>query len=288
MIARLGRRSPEAREILKLEDMFTKMYQESKKDGYQHDGVSYFPANSNTSSIKEQLKTHLDEINKMDPVANISYTKGTKKELKELAIAEFKKKGYKIDRQGFGIIEIGEKQIIDSVNYLNTPGEYAALLAVPDVLKRGKMFSGHDNHKNRSYSSVTFAAPVTINGITGDMAAVVKQTGKNRYYTHRILMPDGSEFVFQNKNETEPTVAGMPAQSDGQWSAIGSASNNTVAQKPSAVKNNISENSEKDTSQYYIPVELEKISYDNLRKMVQDGEMTKDEIWKALIKRYLL
>lgn len=282
VIAKVGRKSPEAREILKLEDMFTKMYQESKKEGYRHDGVRYYPANSdNTSSIKEQIKAHLDEINKMDPVSNISYTKGTKKELKELAIAEFKKKGYKIDRKGFGIIEIGEKQINDSLNYLNTLGDYAALLAVPDVLKRGKMFSGHDNHKNRSYSSVTFAAPVTINGITGDMAAVVRQTGKNRYYTHRILMPDGSEFVFQNKNEAELTSVDMPVQSAGQGTTIGSASNNKIAQKPPVVNTNIRKNKKNNTSQNYIPVDLEKISYDNLRKMVQDGEMTKDELWES-------
>lgn len=58
-------------------------------------------------------------------------------------------------------------------------------------------------------------------------------------------------------------------------------SNNKIAQKPSAVKNNIRKNQKNNTSQYYIPVDLEKISYDNLRKMVQDGEMTKDELWEA-------
>lgn len=55
----------------------------------------------------------------------------------------------------------------------------------------------------------TFAAPVEINGIRGNMAAVVQLTGKNHYHTHRIIMPDGSAFAFNAEKNTEskPAVA---------------------------------------------------------------------------------
>lgn len=54
----------------------------------------------------------------------------------------------------------------------------------------------------------TFAAPVEINGIRGNMAAVVQLTGKNHYHTHRIIMPDGSAFVFNAEKNTESKPAG--------------------------------------------------------------------------------
>ncbi len=40
---------------------------------------------------------------------------------------------------------------------------------------------------------MTIAAPIAINGIKGNMAVVKKVKG------HRILMPNGSELVFNKK-----------------------------------------------------------------------------------------
>ena len=243
----------EARDTASRADMTSEQRKSTRPDIDRTDvvfadgeSVSYLSAESNnTSSIKQQIKDHLNEINEMDSVADISYTKGSKHELKQRAIKEFKSIGFQIDRKGFGVIEIGERQINDSLNYLNNDGEYAALLAVPKVLKRGKNISGHDNHKGRSFGSITIAAPVTINGITGDMAVVVKQTGKNRYYAHRILMPDGSEFVFKEIKKAEPTSADMLDYSVDQGTAIGSASDTTVPQKAPSVNTSISADGEK-------------------------------------------
>ena len=87
---------------------------------------------------------------------------------------------------------------------------------------------------------------VTINGKIGDVAVVVKVTGKNRYSTHRILMPDGSEFVFEENKNTEPTFSDMLAQKSDQGTDISSVSDITVSQKPQSVNTSISENAEND------------------------------------------
>lgn len=79
-----------------------------------------------------------------------------------------------------------------------------------------------------------------INKTTGYMAAVVKVGGKNRYYVHRILMPDGSEFMFKEK--TEPIGAGVPAQKSSKGSAISPAYND-----------NIADNSKKNKKQFSLP-----------------------------------
>lgn len=215
---------------------------------FAESAVSYFSAKeSNNSSIKQQLREHLNEVNAMLPVAEVQYSPTNKKNLRAQAVQEFKKIGYKVERQGFGVIEIGDKQIEKSLEYITTDGERAALLAVPKVLKRGIEISGHKDHKGRSYGTVTIAAPVSINGKIGDIAVVVKITGKNRYSTHRILMPDGSEFVFEENKNTEPTSSDMLAQKSDQGTDISSVFDNTVPQKAQSVNTSISENFENST-----------------------------------------
>lgn len=206
--------------------------------------VRYSKGN-NTSSIKEQLRSHIDEINAMDPVAEVHYTPQNKKDLKAAVMEYFRTLGFKVDRQGFGTIEIGETQVNKSLEYIGTDAEKAALLCIPKVLKRGKNISGHDNHKKRAYDTITIAAPVVINGNRGNVAAVVRLTGKNRYHTHRILMPDGSEFVFNTKKDTEPTSADMLAGIGDQGTAISSVSDPTIPQGTADVNTQYTQDSEK-------------------------------------------
>lgn len=204
---------------------------------------------SETLSIKQQLREHAQDLRDMEPVASI-FSNGkdgiSKLKWKEIILADFRSRGFKVDRQGFGIIEIGEPQVEKSLDYINTDAEYAAFQAVHRVLKRGKEISGHDNHKNRGYSSITFAAPIEINGIRGNMAVIVKQTGKNKYHTHRVLMPDGSAFIFQ-KETAEATPGRMTAVSDGESLPITSAINTNIAQDASGVNSEYMQKSEKDT-----------------------------------------
>lgn len=83
-----------------------------------------------------------------------------------------------------------------------------------------------------------FAAPVEINGTTGILAVVVKQTGKNRYKTHRILMPDGSMFTFDTK-KAGSTNSGVDIEDNVQGSDIDSASIKSVPQLIPKVKTKI-------------------------------------------------
>ena len=204
-------------------------------------GVLHYSAKeSNNSSIKQQLREHLEEVNALSPVADVNYVPTDKKTLRSQVEQEFKKFGYAVDRQGFGIIEIGEGYINQSLDYLNTEAEKAAIWTVPKVLKRGIEISGHKDHKGRSYGTVTIAAPVSINGKVGNVAVTVKMTGKNRYSTHRILMPDGSEFVFEENKNTGLTSSDMLATKGEQGTDIGPVFNETVPQNGTNVKTNFS------------------------------------------------
>lgn len=166
----------------------------------------------NVVSIKEQIKQAEESLNEMEPVAvkTVSYAlqKMNMKQKRAWAESEIKKTGSSIDRKGYGKILIDASDINNALNYIKTDGEIAAFSAVPAVIKRGMEIHKDINHKGRNFNTVTFSAPVVINGVRGNMAVVVRETGKNRYDMHRIVMPDGSAFVFEQKANTVPTAVG--------------------------------------------------------------------------------
>ncbi len=245
---------------------------------FAEEGTSYSknPSDSEVVSIKGQIQAHLDEINEMKPVAVLSYQQGqSTRQIRENVVRMFKQFGYKVDRQGFGIIDINEKQLNESLNYLQTEEEKAAIFTVPRVLKRGIMINERIDHKDRNYGTVTIAAPVTINGVDGVVGVVVKKVKGNRYKTHRILMPDGSAFTFSDNNKTEATTGKMASVSEGESLPITSV-NNTVSQNGPAV-NTQNENSEEKFS-LKAPVEETKelvavhnLSEDNLKGVLELG-----------------
>lgn len=202
---------------------------------FAEDGVSYYAAKDKSAendSVKTQLREHLNEVNTMEPVANVKYHVVNKEKAKQDTKDFYKSKGSKIDRQNFGIIEMGEREVELSSNYANTAAEFAAWQTIPSVLKRGRLISGHENHKNEGFSTYTFAAPVVINGQRGNVAVVVRKTGKYRYKMHRILMPDGSVFVYKDINENaELTGSDILLNEKEKGPDISSASTNSIPQK---------------------------------------------------------
>lgn len=172
-------------------------------------GVSYSKDEGDNSTIKKQLKNNLDKLNSINPVATVNETnlpKG-KERIRKWAVELLKATGYKVDRQGFGIIEFSPKHIDEGIKYLSEDAEVAAFAALPRVLKRGIVIDTHEKHKGNLRNSVTIAAPVVINGVRGNMAVAITVTTKNHYHVHRIVMPDGSRFTFDvNRKKADPTL----------------------------------------------------------------------------------
>lgn len=155
-----------------------------------------------TASIKEQVENSRESLNAMDVVARASVPTNlrTKDSAAAWAAERLKSTGYRVDRQGYGEIYFSKKDMDKGLRYADTAEEKAALAVLPQVLKRGIEIGDHANHKNRVKQTVTFAAPVELNGTRGNMAVVVNRNG-NHYYAHRIVMPDGSVFRFSGNAE---------------------------------------------------------------------------------------
>ena len=189
-------------------------------------------------SIKDQIRANAAALSEMKSVANIrADLRGMNiKEKRQWAENVLKASGYRVDRQAFGVIAFEPRHINEGLNYLSDDGEIAAFAALPQLLKRGKIIDVHNNHKGRDFGTVTIAAPVEINGVRGNMAAVVKRTGKDHYHTHRILMPDGSAFEFLVQENTEPKPAGALSETDTHATPMDPVSENRIAQNGSTVK----------------------------------------------------
>lgn len=171
-------------------------------------------SNENTTGIKEQIEENRDRLNSMEVVATatVPTNLGNFDAVTAWAMKELKRTGYAVDKPGFGKIIFDERQIRNGVKYAKTPAEKAAFAVLDKVLKRGVEIGAHGNHKNREKETVTFAAPVELNGIRGNMAVVVNRRG-NTYYAHRIVLPDGTEFRFtEKKNAVQGPKRGVTAK----------------------------------------------------------------------------
>lgn len=164
------------------------------------EGDVRFMSRDDSVQIKEQIVAVSDHLNKMDVVASVT-TDGfggmQKSDIAKAVEKEYAKFGKRVDRQNFGIILLEFPQINKALEYLYINGEKAALLTVPRVLKRGIIADMHTEHKERGVDSITFAAPVEINGKRGNVGVVVQRVaGTNRFKTLRILLTNGKAFEF--------------------------------------------------------------------------------------------
>lgn len=117
---------------------------------------------------------------------------------------------------------------------MNDKSEMAAFLAIPKVLKQGIEIREHDNHKSRGVETVTFSAPVEINGKRGNVAVVVKLT-KNYFKALRILTTEGKVYSLSGYEKTEPTPMQRTPKNDTQSASI-SSDDETIPYSPTESK----------------------------------------------------
>jgi hypothetical protein len=183
---------------------------------------------NNHSSLKEQLKNHLDEVNEMQPVATVVYNKQSKKPYYKILEELLKEKfGNKIERREYGTITFEQSAINGSRNYVNNDAEAAAIISAPYVLKRGKAITGHKNHKEKGNVSITFAAPVILNGKRGNVVVCVLY-GKGQVHSLRVLTPDGGNFELLKIKDIESTITGHKIKNVGE-PYIESMSNDSIS-----------------------------------------------------------
>ncbi|MGI5873141.1 MAG: hypothetical protein ACOX8R_00560 [Bacillota bacterium] len=225
----------ETRFLADVRTKWLKALEEERKGGNEKTAAvrteAVYAAKKEEESIRGQIRKHQDELNKMEPVAHVSEAswKGTASGNLRKEIVNYMRQtgGFIVDVSGFGQIVIDEKRISNSLRYLSSKADAIAYKAIKPVLKHGKIILEKSNHKGRDYGTVTFAAPVIINGVRGNMAVVVKRTGKNYYKMHRVISPTGKVLDMEN---AEPTYGGGVTENGSLATPISSASDKSIAQ----------------------------------------------------------
>ena len=205
-------------------------------------------------TLEKQLNEHLKQLNRMEPVATITGKEvaygATNKENAENIVRYFESIGGKVERDGFGVVELSRKGAKATVQHGNGPVKQIAAAAIPDVIRYGEQIGTTENWKGRGYNTHTFVAPVTVGGTTIYEAVIVNEYRStkqgNKFYVHEVCGSDGSMLVLDNeghikqKQESADTVfkteeggerPGFPAKTSIAQDAGESKENNAAVQK---------------------------------------------------------
>ena len=162
-------------------------------------------------TLEKQLNEHLKQLNRMEPVATITGNEvaygATNKENAENIVRYFDSIGGKVERNGFGIVELSRKGAKATVQHGNGPVKQIAAAAIPDVIRYGEQIGTTENWKGRGYNTHTFVAPVTVGGTTIYEAVIVNEyvvpNAANKFYVHEVCGSDGSLLTLENGKITK-------------------------------------------------------------------------------------
>nr|DAL33327.1 MAG TPA_asm: nuclease [Caudoviricetes sp.] len=162
-------------------------------------------------TLEKQLNEHLKQLDRMEPVATITGNEvaygATNKENAENIARYFESIGGKVERDGFGVVELSRKGAKATVQHGNGPVKQIAAAAIPDVIRYGEQIGTTENWKGRGYNTHTFVAPVTVGGTTIYEAVIVNEyvvpNAANKFYVHEVCGSDGSLLTLENGKITK-------------------------------------------------------------------------------------
>ena len=249
-----------------------------------------FQLQEGEETLEKQLNRNLLRLEQMNPVIEITGKEiaygATSKENAENIVRFFESVGGKVERDGFGVIELTRKGAKATVQHGNGPAKQIAAAAIPDVIRYGEQIGFVENWKGRGYNTYTFVAPVVVAGTKIYEAVVVNEYRStkqgNKFYVHEVCGSDGSLLVLDDagqikqKQESADTV--LKTEEGGERPSF--PANKIITQNDAPVKKNIrfqmaspvEVNSEKEL------VAVHNLTEENLREALDLGGMPSPSI----------
>ncbi len=249
-----------------------------------------FQLQEGEETLEKQLNRNLLRLEQMSPVIEITGKEiaygATSKENAENIVRFFESVGGKVERDGFGVIELTRKGAKATVQHGNGPAKQIAAAAIPDVIRYGEQIGFVENWKGRGYNTYTFIAPVVAAGTKIYEAVVVNEYRStkqgNKFYVHEVCGSDGSLLVLDDagrikqKQESADTV--LKTEEGGERPSF--PANKIITQNNAPVKKNIrfqmaspvEVNSEKEL------VAVHNLTEENLREALDLGGMPSPSI----------
>jgi hypothetical protein len=115
----------------------------------------------------------------------------------------FKDIGGKVEHDCLREVELNRRGVKDSMSHGIGRVKAAAFMAVPDVIKYGKIIDRQTNWKGRGYCTYVIDAPISIGKTVYIMEVVVEQNlhGRNKYYLHEVEIKEKAQGVFKTATE---------------------------------------------------------------------------------------
>lgn len=207
-----------------------------------------FQLQEGEETLEKQLNRNLGRLEQMTPAAEITGKEieygATSKENAENIVRFFESIGGKVERDGFGVVELTRKGAKATVQHGNGPVKQIAAAAIPNVIRYGEQIGFVENWKGRGYNTHTFVAPVVVDGIKIYEAVIVNEYRStkqgNKFYVHEVCGSDGSLLVLDDagqikqKQESADTV--LKTEEGGERPSF--PAKNSIAQENSESKGN--------------------------------------------------
>ena len=170
-----------------------------------------FQLQEGEETLEKQLNQNLDKLEQMKAVSAISGTEieygANNKENAENIVRFFESIGSKVERAGFGTVELTRKGAKATVQHGNGPAKQIAAAAIPEVIKYGEQIGFVKNWKGRGYNTYTFVAPVMVGDTKIYEAVIVNEytvpNAASKFYVHEVCGSDGSLLTIENGKITK-------------------------------------------------------------------------------------
>ena len=170
-----------------------------------------FQLQEGEETLEKQLNQNLDKLEQMKAVSAISGTEieygANNKENAENIVRFFESIGSKVERAGFGTVELTRKGAKATVQHGNGPVKQLAAAAIPEVIKYGEQIGFVKNWKGRGYNTYTFVAPVMAGETKIYEAVIVNEytvpNAASKFYVHEVCGSDGSLLTIENGKITK-------------------------------------------------------------------------------------
>jgi len=159
----------------------------TRSDALKLKGVDWM---EDHSSIRTQLEKHKAELDAMEPALQIEYAGEIDEDFKNLIRDQIALLGGKSMKRGNVTFDFDEEGIAAIKRHAVDDALRAAALAAPYIAKRGILISGHKNHEGTNTTTLTYAAPMVINGIRANVGVVIQFTTKGRPHAINFAVSD--------------------------------------------------------------------------------------------------
>ena len=170
-----------------------------------------FQLQDGEETLEKQLNRNLGRLEQMTPAAEITGKEieygANNKENAENIVRFFESIGSKVERAGFGTVELTRKGAKATVQHGNGPAKQIAAAAIPEVIKYGEQIGFVKNWKGRGYNTYTFVAPVMVGETKIYEAVIVNEytvpNAASKFYVHEVCGSDGSLLTIENGKITK-------------------------------------------------------------------------------------